>query len=100
MTERKSMGPVLRTMGDGPIEIQTDRQDFGVQMFELPDGKKSAVPAPALITFRAVACREMGEGSDIWEFRIPEQQNGVTITALLYWRGIDILSVKVHSRVA
>jgi hypothetical protein len=100
MTERQSMGPVLRTMGSGPIEVQTDRQDFGVQMFQTPDGKQSAVPAPALITFRAVQCREVEPDSDLWEFRVPEPVNGVTVTALLYWRGVDILSIKAISRVA
>lgn len=100
MTERQSMGPVLRELGNAPLEVQTDRQDFGVQMFRMPDGKQSAVPAPALVTFQAVGCREFGKDSDIWEFRVSQEVNGAAVTVLLYWRGVDILTVKTLSRVA
>jgi hypothetical protein len=101
MTEkRQSMGPVLKQMGSEQFQVQTDRQDFAVQMFQTPDGKNATVPAPALITFMAMSCREVGEGTDLWEFRVAEQQGGVQVAALLYWRGIDILSVKAISKVA
>lgn len=98
--KRQSMGPVLRLMGQEAFQVQTDRQDFAVQMFQTPDGKNATVPAPALMTFMAQSCREVGEGTDLWEFRVVEEQNGAKAVALLYWRGIDILSVKALSRVA
>lgn len=96
----KSMGPVLRHLGGKePVEVMTRTRDFNIQTVTAPDGRQVDMPADTLVAFSAVSFRELGEGSDIWEFRTMMKSEAGPVAALMYWHGEDILTVRAMSKV-
>lgn len=100
MSEKPSMGPVLRHLqGSDRIEIITRVMDFNVQTLTGPDGKEVTVPANSLIAFTAVAWRELGDKSDLWEFRTMIPSEAGQVSALMYFHGTDLFTVRAMSRI-
>jgi len=97
---KPSLGPVLRHLqGSDRIEVITRMMDFNVQTLAGPDGKEVTVPANSLIAFTAVAWRELGENSDLWEFRTMRQSGAGPVFALMYFHGTDLFTARVMSRI-
>lgn len=97
-----SMGIALREIGSdgGPVTIVTRLKDFNMLEIPQPGNKTVAVhPVDQLFAFTAVAFRELGEASDVWEFRIMENTPAGPSPSLLYLRGSDIFWLKCRSRV-
>jgi hypothetical protein len=95
-----SKGMVLRHLGgEGQIEVMTRLQDFNIQGIEGPDGKTMPVPANTLVAFTATKWREIGEGSDEWEFVTTMPTAGGPVRAYMYLAGSDIFLIRALSRV-
>lgn len=104
----KSMGPVLRSLGGGEVQITLRQEDFNVVQVVSPDGKPMSAPARTLIAVQVRSYRELTDTVspdllpplDIWELRVPEESKAGTLLALVYIHGEDILCVKAMSKVA
>lgn len=94
-------GIALRELGgSGQLEVQLRVRDFNVQQLEGPDGQVKDLPVDCLIAFSATAWRELGEGSDVWEFRTLMPSPAGAVNALMYILGSDILMLRTISRLA
>lgn len=98
-----SMGVALREIGgDRHVTIVTRHKDFN--MVQLPQegtpDRMSMLPVDQLFSFTAVGFREIGDGADIWEFRVVEATAAGPVQQLLYLRGSDVFWVKASSRLA
>lgn len=67
-----SMGPYLRQIGSGPVEILMRQTEPGHRLVTTDAGAGIAT-GQDLIAFAAVDFREVGNGDDIWEFDVNEQ---------------------------
>ncbi len=93
-------GRALRELKEGPVVIQTRMSDFNMVTMQGPKGQAQVVPANTLVAFTATMFRELGEDTDTWEFRVPEDApGGSKQTALIYLDGADIFLVKGFSKV-
>lgn len=100
MIDKPSLGPALRHLqGAERAEIMTRTMDFNVQTLMGPDGKEVTVPANSLIAFTAVSWRELGEDTDVWEFRTLMQAEAGPVNALMYFHGTDLFTIRVMSRI-
>lgn len=103
-TKRRSMGPILRHLGGGEVEIICYEQDFNVQQIPDPRGSNGMIPYPCqtLFGFKAASYREIGTDSDLWEF-VTVQEVGTPdgsmsrVRCLVHLRGEDIFTARVIS---
>lgn len=103
-TKRRSMGPVLRHLGGGEVEIICYESDFNVQTIPDPRGTGATIPYPCqtLFGFKAASYREVGHDSDLWEFTtlqevmLPDGQPS-KVRCLVHLRGEDIFTARVMS---
>jgi hypothetical protein len=94
-------GIALRELGgSGQIEVQLRVRDFNIQEVGGPDGQKKILPVDCLIAFSSTAWRELGEGSDLWEFRTVMPSPAGPVNMLMFLLGSDILMVRSMSRLA
>lgn len=104
---RSPIGRALRylkgeqNIGDGPIEVKSRVTDFNLMTVQGPDGRPAAIPAASLIDFTAQAFREIGAGSDLWEFRVMSQTepDGPAAAKHIYIDGSDLLLVRAPCKV-
>jgi hypothetical protein len=107
VSEKKSMGLVLRSLGSSPCEVVCYQQDFSLQQIPHPQSPGEMMPYPcqSLFGFQATAFREVEKDSDLWEFTTVQEATtaeGVTqrVRMLVHLRGADIFTVRVASMLA
>ena len=90
-----------QNIGEGPIEVKCRAGDFNVMTVNGPDGRPASIPATGLIDFTAQAFREIGAGSDLWEFRVMSQTgpDGPAAAQHIYIAGSDLLLVRALCKV-
>jgi len=94
-------GIALRELGGtGQIEVQLRARDFNIQQVQGPDGQTKNLPVDCLIAFSSTGWRELGEGSDLWEFRTVMGSPAGPVPALMFLLGSDILMIRTMSRLA
>jgi hypothetical protein len=71
MSVSKSKGPVLRSLGGGPVRIVTTRQDWETRKIGTGEQVGLAVGL-SLVSFEAESYREFQPESDIWDFVVVE----------------------------
>lgn len=87
----KSKGAALRAIGKGRVRVLTYQSDWETRMISDPSNPNIVVPmvGTSLVVFMAEDFREVGEGTDLWEFKVTEE----TRQYLAYLSGEDIFMV-------
>lgn len=89
---KKSMGPVLRELGGGEVQILTTRSDWETR--RVGEGAQSGYAfGQSLVAFSATSYREFVPNSDLWEFRVEEGKTNMRV----FLHGEDIFLVRVES---
>lgn len=95
-----SLGIALRDIGGGQrVNVVTRVSDANLLQYQQPGQEPEAAVAQQLFAFNAVSFREVGEGSDVWEFRVMEVTPAGPAASYLYVQGADILWVKRMAQV-
>jgi len=90
-----SLGIALRDIGGGQrVQVVTRVADANLLQYQKPGQEPEAAVAQQLFSFHAVSFREVGEGSDVWEFRVMEATPGGPVAAYVYVVGSDVLWIK------
>lgn len=96
-----TIGVALREIGSGQrVQVVARLRESAIMQFQRDEqSKPEATTGEQFFSLMAVSFRELGENSDVWEFRTMEMSPAGPVAMYVYLRGDDLFWVKRMAQV-